>query len=193
MRNDASDGLAGTHSNRSTDRLTEYDDLLESSSLEVAPSMPDAATDADVIAIRAVAGLLPGAHTLPTGFFAVPASAEYRAMLRTTAARFAARLSFTLDETEDLRIAVDEACGILISLASPEAELRCQFNVTDDTLTFEASVTTDRVARLPSNDSFPMEVLRAMTDTALTEVSEGTASIRLTKRHRGETHLAPDS
>ena len=39
----------------------------------------------------------------------VPADGSYLAVLRTATAGLAARLQFTLDEIEDLRIAVDEA------------------------------------------------------------------------------------
>ncbi|MGH8828897.1 MAG: anti-sigma regulatory factor, partial [Jiangellaceae bacterium] len=41
----------------------------------------------------------------------VPASSAYLVVLRTTAASLAARQGFTLDDIEDLRIAVDEACA----------------------------------------------------------------------------------
>ena len=41
----------------------------------------------------------------------MPAESAYLSVLRTAAAGLAARLDFTLDEIEDLRIAVDEACA----------------------------------------------------------------------------------
>src|ERR1022692_2640669 len=40
----------------------------------------------------------------------MPAEGAYLSVLRTATAGLAARLDFTLDEIEDLRIAVDEAC-----------------------------------------------------------------------------------
>ena len=43
-------------------------------------------------------------------------------MLRTATAGLAARLDFTLDEIEDLRIAVDEACALLLPDAVPGAD-----------------------------------------------------------------------
>ncbi len=87
---------------------------------------------------------------------------------------------------------MDEACGILISLAVPDTELRCQIDVTHDKLTFEASVTTDRAARPPSDYSFAFQVIETLADTVVAEVSEGTASIRLAKRHRDGTQPASD-
>ena len=41
----------------------------------------------------------------------MPANGTYLAVLRTATAGLAARLQMTLDEIEDLRIAVDEACA----------------------------------------------------------------------------------
>ena len=41
----------------------------------------------------------------------MPADGAYLSVLRTATAGLAARLDFTLDEIEDLRIAVDEACA----------------------------------------------------------------------------------
>src|ERR1044071_20927 len=46
----------------------------------------------------------------------VPAPIPYLAVVRTATAGLAARLGFTLDEIEDLRIAVDEACSMLLGL-----------------------------------------------------------------------------
>ena len=49
----------------------------------------------------------------------MPAEGAYLSVLRTATAGLAARLDFTLDEIEDLRIAVDEACAMLLPQALP--------------------------------------------------------------------------
>ena len=51
----------------------------------------------------------------------VPALTAYLGVVRTATAGLAARLSFTLDEIEDLRIAVDQACVMLLALPGPTA------------------------------------------------------------------------
>mgnify|MGYP003423204469 CR=1 FL=1 len=113
----------------------------------------------------------------------VPASGVYFGVLRTATAGLAARLQFTLDEIEDLRIAVDEACAMLLALAALDAELSCRFTVDGVSLTIEASVRTATPdASLPSRESFAWQVLSALTDEASTESSGRTATIRLTKR-----------
>src|SRR3954465_2786163 len=84
----------------------------------------------------------------------VPADGGYLGVLRTATAGLAARLHFALDEIEDLRIAVDEACAMLLAIATRGAELECRFAVTDDALTVEGSATTVRGARLPPQAPF---------------------------------------
>jgi serine/threonine-protein kinase RsbW len=114
---------------------------------------------------------------------AVPASGAYLGVLRTATAGLAARLQFTLDEIEDLRIAVDEACAILLAVAALDAELACRFTVTDDTLTVEAAVPAASPAvRLPSGESFAWQVLSALTDEVSAQVMNGRVMIQLTKR-----------
>lgn len=113
----------------------------------------------------------------------VPAAGAYLGVLRTATAGLAARLQFTLDEIEDLRIAVDEACAMLLAVAVDDAELACRFIATGDELTIETSVPipTEEI-RLPSGESFAWQVLSALTDEVSAEVAGLRASIRLTKR-----------
>ena len=112
----------------------------------------------------------------------VPAAGAYLGVLRTATAGLAARLQFTLDEIEDLRIAVDEACAMLLPIATRNAELSCRFTVTDDSLTVETSVPTMSAGpRLPA-ESFSWKVLSALADEIDAVVANGRAAIRLTKR-----------
>ena len=60
----------------------------------------------------------------------LPADSAYLSVLRTATAGLAARLDFTLDEIEDLRIAVDEACAMLLPHAVETAQLTCTFELT---------------------------------------------------------------
>jgi GNAT superfamily N-acetyltransferase len=113
----------------------------------------------------------------------VPAAGAYLGVLRTATAGLAARLQFTLDEIEDLRIAVDEACAMLLVLADPDAELSCRFTITDDALSVETSVPTVAPnSRLPAGESFSWQVLSALADEVQAEFDGRRAMIRLTKR-----------
>ncbi|MFV2085209.1 ATP-binding protein [Micromonospora sp. LOL_021] len=115
----------------------------------------------------------------------VPADGGYLSVLRTATAGLAARLHFALDEIEDLRIAVDEACAMLLAVATRDADLQCRFSVTDDALTVEVAVAAVRGARLPPDSSFAWKVLRALTTSATATASSGQASIRLLTRRSG--------
>jgi serine/threonine-protein kinase RsbW len=91
----------------------------------------------------------------------MPAEGAYLSVLRTATAGLAARLDFTLDEIEDLRIAVDEACGLLLSQAAPDASLDCDFTLAEDSMTIAVSVLSQR-AQLPARDTFAWTVLSAL-------------------------------
>jgi serine/threonine-protein kinase RsbW len=112
----------------------------------------------------------------------VPADGAYLGVLRTAAAGLAARLHFTLDEIEDLRIAVDEACAMLIRLATPAAALRCRFALTDDELRVEVAVPTTQDATLPAPSSFAWKVLTALAGSPSASVTNQMATIALTAR-----------
>src|SRR5713226_7556127 len=70
----------------------------------------------------------------------MPAEGAYLSVLRTAAAGLAARLDFTLDEIEDLRIAIDEACAMLLGQAVPGTGLECTFTLGRDMMTISVSV-----------------------------------------------------
>ncbi|WBB74681.1 anti-sigma regulatory factor [Micromonospora sp. WMMD1128] len=115
----------------------------------------------------------------------VPADGGYLGVLRTATAGLAARLQFALDEIEDLRIAVDEACAMLLAIATRDAELECRFAVTEDALTVEVTVPTVRGATLPSESSFAWKVLTALTTGAGARAADGRATISLLTRRSG--------
>lgn len=91
----------------------------------------------------------------------LPADSAYLSVLRTATAGLAARLDFTIDEIEDLRIAVDEACAMLLSQAVPGADITCEFQLEDDSIRVAVSVLTVD-GRQPSRDTFAWTVLSAL-------------------------------
>ena len=56
----------------------------------------------------------------------LPAAGAYLSVLRTATASLASRLDFTIDDIEDLRIAVDEACAMLLTQARARRRPRVQ-------------------------------------------------------------------
>lgn len=65
---------------------------------------------------------------------AVPALPEYVRLARLTAAGLASRLGFTFDEVEDLRIAVDELCYLIVGPAGRDGSMTLTFGVDADSL-----------------------------------------------------------
>jgi serine/threonine-protein kinase RsbW len=96
----------------------------------------------------------------------LPADSAYVAVLRMTTAGLAARLDFTLDDIEDLRMAVGEASAILLERARPGGQLISRFRLEDDRI--EVRVSVDAISPTPpATDSFAWQVLT----TTATEVS----------------------
>lgn len=116
----------------------------------------------------------------------LPAESAYLSVLRTATAGLAARLDFTLDEIEDLRIAVDEACAILLDQALPAVTLHCSFELDTDAMRVSVSVPTT-TGRLPREGTFAWTVLTSLAGEVDAGVDDGQrARITLHKR-RGVT------
>jgi serine/threonine-protein kinase RsbW len=111
----------------------------------------------------------------------VPASSAFISVLRSVTAGLAARCDLTLDEIEDLRIAVDEACALLLPLAAADEPLSTSFRLAPG----ELHVTTAVIARPDAElrrDGFGWTVLEALVSTVETGKSGGALIITLTKR-----------
>ncbi len=112
----------------------------------------------------------------------LPAASAYLSVLRTATAGLAARLDFTLDDIEDLRIAVDEACAMLLSTAIPGTSLRCAFELEPDLLRIAVSVQTSDGLE-PSRKTFSWTVLTALAgEVDSSATGDGTVTIELIKR-----------
>ena len=115
----------------------------------------------------------------------LPAAGAYLSVLRTATAGLAARLDFTLDEIEDLRIAVDEACAMLLSQALPGADLECTFSLDDSSIRVAVSVLTID-GQQPSRDTFAWTVLSALAgEVDSTADVDNRVTITLLKRRSG--------
>jgi serine/threonine-protein kinase RsbW len=115
----------------------------------------------------------------------LPAAGAYLSVLRTATAGLAARLDFTLDEIEDLRIAVDEACAMLLAQAVPGVDLDCTFSLDGDSIRVGVSVLT-LDGQQPSRDTFAWTVLSALAgEVDSTAGTDDRVTITLLKRRSG--------
>ena len=111
----------------------------------------------------------------------LPADGAYLAVLRTAAAGLASRLDFTLDDIEDLRIAVDEACAMLLPRAAEGAALECTFELKPAELDIAVSLATNDGV-LPSRDTFAWTVLTALAGEVDATADGPVVTITMAKR-----------
>jgi serine/threonine-protein kinase RsbW len=114
----------------------------------------------------------------------VPADGAYAAVLRTMTATLAARLDFTLDEIEDLRIAVSEATAMVLDeadAADTGALLDTRFELAAGRL----AVTITAPAAAPASpdyESFGWQVLATLATEASIDAAPGHYAVRLVVR-----------
>jgi serine/threonine-protein kinase RsbW len=101
----------------------------------------------------------------------VPADGAYVSVLRTMTAGLAARLDFTVDDIEDLRIAVGEACALVLPEAIAGGDLEADFRQTPGTLTISVRVTTEGRSE-PDYESFAWQVLSTLSHEATAHVDD---------------------
>lgn len=95
----------------------------------------------------------------------LPANSAYVAAVRLTTAALAARLGFTLEDLEDARMAVSEACNLLLEAgggddADESGMIDIRFGLGDRSLTVDISAPDRGDLDL---DSFSWQVLDAVT------------------------------
>lgn len=111
----------------------------------------------------------------------LPADGAYVSVLRTLTAGLAARLDFTMDDIEDLRIAVSEAAAMVLDEAEDGADLDCDFRLEADGLSL-AIATSAEAPSAPDYENFGWQVLATLTTDASIESTPGRYAVSLTVR-----------
>jgi serine/threonine-protein kinase RsbW len=116
----------------------------------------------------------------------VPASAEYARTVRMTAAAVVARMPFTYDEVEDVRMAAEEAFIYAVDTLPEEADVTFQFVLhgaqleMDVTLGGTPDVSDEEVERRATYASF---ILQSVCESCeLASDADGHMFLRLLKR-----------
>ncbi len=110
----------------------------------------------------------------------IPADSAYLAVLRTATAGLAARLDFTLDDIEDLRIAVDEACAMVMPQARAGSNLTCCFDLAPTKLTVAVTAECEEPRR-PDRNGFAWTVLSALTSEVRADVDGSRLTVTLSR------------
>ena len=108
----------------------------------------------------------------------LPADGAYVSVLRTLTAGLAARLDFTIDDIEDLRIAVGEACAMVLPEADPGSDLTGRFALAPGRLVISVAVTASQPSP-PDHDSFAWQVLTTLASSATVSTAEGELVVTL--------------
>lgn len=116
----------------------------------------------------------------------VPAHQDYIVIVRSAVAQFAACFGFTFGEIGDLRLAVDEACNLLVAGAGggPGAGVRgleCQAGVRGGVLRVTVAVPAADGER-PDAEGFGWAILTALVDTLEWERDHDAVRIHVAKR-----------
>jgi len=93
----------------------------------------------------------------------IPADAEHLRAARLVAADAAGRAGFDCDETEDLRIAVDELCHCLMRVT--DGPISLTFGVNGDDVTIEGRALAGSAVARPILHPFSEAILRSATDS----------------------------
>ncbi len=110
----------------------------------------------------------------------IPADKTFVSLIRASASHMAARLDFTVNEITDLRLAVDEACALLLPL-SRGGELDCRLAITGAELRVRITVDSAESWQ-PDTESFGWTILSALVDELRPQSQNGGVRLELAKR-----------
>ena len=111
----------------------------------------------------------------------VPADRAYASVLRTTTAGLAARLDFPIDDIEDLRIAVGEACSLLIGAGARKGTLTLTFGLDADAVGVTIVGAFDQPGVAGDDSGLSDQILDAVVDEH--EVDLARDRVWISKRH----------
>ncbi|MEY2990085.1 MAG: hypothetical protein RLZZ163_1001 [Actinomycetota bacterium] len=113
-----------------------------------------------------------------------PADTINMTIARTVAAAIAARADLTIDQVEDVRLAMDEATAHMIKIASRDSSVRCDLWIEGRALQAAITCRVDS-GPPPEPDPFAWTVLTALVESAVLDVDGSAATLRwsLTNDH----------
>jgi serine/threonine-protein kinase RsbW len=115
----------------------------------------------------------------------VPAAPEFLRISRIMAAGVASRVGFTLDEVEDLRIAIDEVCFSMVGARGRTGTIALRYLLDTDELVVEGKGHfSDDLSNEPAVSALSKQILAAVVDECELSAGEEGPQFRLVKRHR---------
>ena len=114
----------------------------------------------------------------------IPARADLVHLLRTVTGSVCAHLALSLDDIDDLRLAVDEACAELLSIPGDPRTIRLDLRPLPGRVEVVIGVDAPWPRQLPT-DGLAWQVLGALADHVRFELWNGAPAIRIVKRTLG--------
>ena len=150
--------------------------------------MPEEKKDGETIATGRIRG-----SALSTVVLSIPADRDQVVLVRSVAAHIGVRLGLSVAELADLRLAVDEACGVFLlapGFGGLGETLDCRFEElpgdADGPATLSVTVSAPVGPTLgPDEDDIGWIMLGALVDELSWRVGDGVGSVRLVKRLAG--------
>ena len=112
----------------------------------------------------------------------IPASPAYLQVVRLVAAGLASRLKFTIDEIEDLKIAVDEMSAYFTGTKGRDGEIEVRFEVSENQLQITGIGRFSPGEKVRTDlTEFSRMILDTVADTATLQQTDGTPTFNLVK------------
>jgi serine/threonine-protein kinase RsbW len=102
-----------------------------------------------------------------------PAGPEHIRLARLVASGLVAQLDYGLDDVEDLRIAVDELCALVVAHAQPRSTMSVSFELLNDVITVQATAPAADDNKAVEADELSRLILLAAADEHLLSKNNG--------------------
>jgi serine/threonine-protein kinase RsbW len=113
----------------------------------------------------------------------IPASPRYVHVVRIIAAGLGSRLGFTIDDIDDLKIAVDEVAAYITGTQGRQGTLQITFNIHADRLEITGTAHLEPGEKVRSElTAFSRQILDTIVDEAVLQQLDGAPVFRLTKK-----------
>jgi serine/threonine-protein kinase RsbW len=112
----------------------------------------------------------------------IPASPVYLSVVRLVASGLASRLQFTIDEIEDLKIAVDELSAYLTGAQGRQGTLEIKFTIDDSRIEITGAGKFSPGEKVRTElTEFSRMILETVADTAALDLTNGVPTFNIVK------------
>ncbi len=114
----------------------------------------------------------------------LPVNAAYVSAARLTASSVANRLGFDIEEIEDIKAAVSEACTYIIKkhAAAPENNFKILFDFSQEILNITITIKNSLINKI-EEEEMSLLVIKALADNLSIDCQGGSFCIAITKKH----------